>query len=142
MLECSGFKSNGDMMSVEKDINVVIIDDNEMTREILRVTLRADGYQVVGEATDGETGLELVKRTRPDVIFLDVIMPRISGLEVLKQIRQILPRCAVLMVTGQNDRSTVHAALQNGASGIILKPFNTGTVISTVEGALQRMKNS
>lgn len=127
-------------MAQEKNINLIIIDDNEMTREVLRVTLRSDGYQVVGEAADGESGLEMVRRLKPDVVFLDVIMPRISGLEVLKQIKQIMPKAVVLMVTGNSDRPTVQAALQNGASGFILKPFNTATVLNTVETALQRAR--
>lgn len=129
-------------MPNEKNIRTIIIDDNDMTREVLRVTLRSDGYQVIGEATDGETGLEIVCRLKPDVVFLDVIMPRVSGLEVLKQIKQILPKVVVLMVTGSADRPTVHAALQSGASGFILKPFNTGTVLDTVENALQRMRGA
>ena len=127
-------------MTQEKNVNVIIIDDNEMTREVLRVTLRSDGYQVVGEAADGESGLEIVRRLKPDVVFLDVIMPRISGLDVLKQLKQALPKVVVLMVTGNSDRPTVQAALQNGASGFILKPFNTATVLNTVETALQRTR--
>ena len=127
---------------MSKNINVVIVDDNEMTREILRVALRSDGYNVVGEAADGESGLELIKRCKPDVIFLDIMMPGMSGIDLLKQGRALLPRSAILMVTGSSDRQTVQAALQNGAHGFILKPFNTGTVLDTVVSALQRARGS
>lgn len=127
-------------MSTEKKTTISIIDDNEMTRELLRLTLRTDGYQVIGESADGETGLEVIKRLKPDVVFLDVILPRTSGLEILKQIRQIHPKAVVLIVTGSNDRATVHTALQNGASGFILKPFNTATVLDAVIAGMQRMR--
>lgn len=127
-------------MPVEKTTSCVIIDDNDITREVLRVTMRSDGYQVLGEATDGEAGIELVKTQKPDIVFLDIIMPRISGIEVLKQIKKLRPQTVVLMVTGNSDRPTVQAAVQNGASGFILKPFNTATVLNTVESALQRAR--
>lgn len=127
-------------MPVERNISCVIIDDNDITREVLRVTMRGDGYNVLGEATDGETGLELIKTLKPDIVFLDIIMPRVSGIDVLKQIKKGWPQTVVLMVTGNSDRPTVQAAVQNGAAGFILKPFNTATVLNTVESALQRAR--
>ncbi len=127
-------------MPTEKTTTCVIIDDNDITREVLRVTMRSDGYQVLGEATDGEAGLEMVKTMKPEIVFLDIIMPRLSGIEVLKQIKQARPQTVVLMVTGNSDRPTVQAAVHHGANGFILKPFNTATVLNTVESALQRAR--
>ncbi|MBI3230049.1 MAG: response regulator [Burkholderiales bacterium] len=123
-------------------MTTLIIDDNEITRELLRVTMRSDGYQVLGEATDGESGMEMVARLKPDVVFLDIVMPGMSGIDVLKSIKSKLPKTVVLMVTGNSDRATVQAAVQNGAGGFILKPFNTGTVLKTVENALQRARSA
>jgi len=119
---------------------VVIIDDNEMIREVLRVMLRSHEYDVAGEATDGDSGLEVTISERPDIVCLDVTMPTTDGLTVLKEIKQKLPHTVVLMVTGNRDRDTVQAALKDGADGFILKPFNTGTVIDTVRKALTKSR--
>jgi two-component system chemotaxis response regulator CheY len=120
---------------------VVIVDDNEMIREVLRVMLRSHDFEVAGEATDGDSGLEMALSARPDVVCLDVVMPTTNGLDVLKEIKAKLPHTVVLMVTGNRDRDTVTAALQTGADGFILKPFNTGTVIDTVQKALAKSRS-
>jgi two-component system chemotaxis response regulator CheY len=120
---------------------VVIVDDNEMIREVLRVMLRSHDFEVAGEATDGDSGLEMALSARPDVVCLDVVMPTTNGLDVLKEIKAKLPHTVVLMVTGNRDRYTVTAALQTGADGFILKPFNTGTVIDTVQKALAKSRS-
>lgn len=127
-------------MAADRNITVLIIDDNDMIREVLRVTLRSDGYNVVGEAADGASGLELVAKLKPDVVCLDILMPKISGLNVLKMVKSKLPRTAVLMITGQNEREVVQEALAHGASGFILKPFNTGTVLATMEKVAAKLR--
>ncbi len=127
-------------MVAEKNVSVLIIDDNDMIREVLRLTLRSDGYNVVGEAADGASGLELVAKLKPDVLCLDILMPKISGLNVLKMVKSKLPRTAVLMITGQNDREVVNEALSAGASGFILKPFNTGTVLATMDKVVAKLR--
>lgn len=129
-------------MPSERNVNVLIIDDNDMMREVLRVTLRADGYNVVGEATDGVAGLEMAFKLKPDVICLDIQMPKINGLNVLKMVKEKMPRTAVLMITGQSERAIVQEALAGGASGFILKPFNTGTILGTMEKVVAKMRTT
>lgn len=119
----------------KKNISVLIIDDDNVTRLLLRHILVVVGYAVLGEAVDGESGLEMAKQLHPDIICLDVVMPSSSGLDVLKQIKHHLPRTIVLMVTGNNDRETVMSALQTGADGYIIKPFDSVKLIQTVENA-------
>ncbi len=129
-------------MENDRNIKVIIIDDNDLIRELLRITLRSDGYEVVGEATDGESGLLLAAKLKPDIICLDIMMPKISGLDVLKRVKTMLPRTAVLMITAKNDLATVKEVLAAGASGLILKPFNTGTVLSTLEKVATKLKTT
>jgi len=117
---------------------VLIIDDNDTMRAILRVILRGDDYDVVGEASDGERGLEMALRLRPDVICLDVVMPKLGGLEVLAKLRAELAETPVLMITGNADRDTVNAAVSGGAAGYIVKPFNAARVLDAVGAALGR----
>jgi two-component system chemotaxis response regulator CheY len=128
-------------MSSLKKLHILVIDDNEMTRAVLRAILHSEEtYDVIGEATNGESGLELALKLRPDIICLDVIMPKTDGLEVLAQIKEKLPQVLVLMVTANNDRSTVQTAVQHGAAGFIIKPFSAGTVLKTMEQAAAKYR--
>ena len=128
-------------MENDRNLKVIIIDDNDVIRELLRITLRSDGYEIIGEAADGEGGLLMVAKLKPDMVCLDIMMPKISGIDVLKRIKAILPHTAVLMITAKNDLATVKEVLAAGASGLILKPFNTGTVLSTMEKVATKLKS-
>lgn len=117
--------------------SVVLVDDNDVSRSMLRFIMASEeSYEVVGEAASGTLGLELIERFRPDIICLDIMMPDMSGIDVLKRVREQYPFAVVLMVTGSNDRDTVLDAVQSGASGYIVKPFNPVTLLRTVEQAL------
>ena len=111
---------------------IVLIEDNELSRTLLRTILRNAGYEVVGEASDGERGVEIVIAHSPDLVCLDVMMPRRDGIEVLAEIRRELPDIPVLMVTGHSDRETVQNVIRQGASGIVVKPFNASRVLAEV----------
>ncbi len=119
-------------------MNVLIVDDNEMTRALLRTILSAEGYIVLGEASNSKHGLEQALKIRPDIICLDILMPDGSGVDVLKQVMSELPKTIVLMVSGKRDMETVKECLGNGAQGFIVKPFNTAIVLKTIKDALLR----
>lgn len=122
------------------EITVVLVDDNDMTRTMLRGILRQEGIDVVGEAKDGKTALEVVKRTRPTLVCLDVLMPVEGGIEALKKIKADHPEVKVLMITGSTERETVQSALSNGASGYVVKPFNATKVLAAIRQALGQTK--
>ena len=115
----------------------LIVDDDTMSRRILRGILLED-YEIVGEATNGKKGIELALELKPDIVCLDNVMPEMSGLDVLCAIRAQLPQTLILMVTGSADRETVQAALQGGADGFVIKPFNSGRVLTALEQALAK----
>lgn len=121
-------------------VTLIIIDDNDTTRAMLRAILRAEGVEVVAEAKDGASGLALIRKLRPSLVCLDVMMPDVTGIEVLAQIKTEMPDTRVLMVTGSTDRDTVQAAISGGARGYLVKPFNGAKVIAAVETALGRKK--
>lgn len=129
-------------MADNKDISVLIVDDNDMTRETLRVILRHDGYNVVGEALDGDGALDMAIRLKPDVILLDVVMPKVSGIEALKSIRMVMQNVFVLMVTANKDQETVAEAVRSGISGYIIKPFNAKKVLDTIQGVAVKVRAS
>jgi two-component system chemotaxis response regulator CheY len=119
-------------------LNVLIIDDNEMTRGVLRSILNQGGYRIVGEAGSGKAGLEQAANLEPDLVCLDIMLPDISGIEVLKEITGHLPKTLVLMVTGKRDLATVKECLGSGAKGFIVKPFNAATVLNVIRDAVLR----
>lgn len=121
-----------------KILDIVIIDDNEMTRTVLRTILTSDRLKVVGEAGNGKSGLEMIKKLKPRVVMLDIDLPDTNGLEILKMILTEAPKTIVLMVTGKNDAATIKESLAAGAQGFVIKPFNATTVAESLKTALLR----
>ncbi|MDE2428675.1 MAG: response regulator transcription factor [Burkholderiales bacterium] len=126
-------------MKSNKQVSILLIDDNEITREVLRVVLRSEGYSVVGEATDGGVGLDMALKLKPDIVMLDVVMPKVGGLEVLPRFREMLPDTRVLMVTANKDQETIMEAVKTGIHGFVLKPFNAQKILDTVAGVVAKL---
>lgn len=116
---------------------VLVVDDDTLMRELLKAILKAEGFHVVGEARDGQAAISLLGRLNPDVVCLDVNMPGMSGLEVLKAIQSAAPQTKVVMITGDASMATVREAVGYGAAGYIIKPFNQVRVGATVRAALK-----
>ena len=114
---------------------VLIVDDNDLMRTLLRGILRNESCQVVGEAKNGAIALDQVEKTDPDVVFLDVMMPEMDGLEALQSIKRLYPEIIVVMNTGSPSKDNVQESIQSGASGFIIKPFNSAKVIETLHRA-------
>jgi two-component system chemotaxis response regulator CheY len=118
--------------TTKKRLNVLIVEDNEMMRTILRSILRGEEYNVVGEARNGQLGVEMAERMKPDIVCMDVVMPEMNGIEALVEIKTTRPETEVVMITGSTDPETVQDAIMNGASGFIVKPFNTARVLDVL----------
>lgn|SRR5574343_183556 len=116
----------------KRRISIVIADDNDIMRSILRGMLRGEEYDVIGEARNGLTAVETVERLKPDIVCMDVMMPEMNGIEALTQIKAAHPEIEVVMVTSNSDPETVQESIQNGASGFIIKPFNAARVLDTL----------
>ncbi|MDP3538908.1 MAG: response regulator [Azonexus sp.] len=117
----------------KKRISIMIVDDNDMMRAILRGILRGDEYEVIGEARNGTIAVEMAERLKPEIICLDVMMPEKNGLEALCEIKAARPETEIVMITSNADPETVQESIQNGASGFIVKPFNAARVLDTLE---------
>jgi DNA-binding NarL/FixJ family response regulator len=101
---------------------VIIADDHDVVRRGIRGILEADAsLTVVAEAADGMAATQAVEKFKPDVLFLDLNLPRLHGLEVLKQTRSISPRTKVIILSMHNDEPYVIEALRSGASAYLLK---------------------
>lgn len=116
---------------------VLIVDDNDLMRSLLRGILRNENYQVIGEAKNGALALDFIELHKPEIILLDVMMPEMDGLEALSSIKSKRPEIIVIMITGNPSKENVQESIQNGASGFIVKPFNSQKVMDTLERAWQ-----
>src|SRR5215210_5254081 len=102
---------------------ILVIDDEVGIRESMRRTLEYQGYHFIGAAT-GQEGLALIDREAPDLVFLDIKMPGMDGLEVLERIKAINPTVPVVIVSGHGNVQTAFDARDRGAAGFIEKPFS------------------
>lgn len=124
----------------KKRISIMIVDDNDMMRSILRAMLRGEEYEVVGEARNGAIAVDMAERLKPDIICLDVMMPEKDGLEALSEIKAARPETEIVMITSSADPDTVQESIMNGASGFIVKPFNAARVLDTLEKVAGRLR--
>jgi two-component system, chemotaxis family, chemotaxis protein CheY len=116
---------------------VLIVDDDSMIRQVLRLMLREAGFILVGEAADGDEGLAACVRYKPDVVCLDINMPGTDGLSTLQKIKTERPGTIVIMVTGDASATAVKEAIAKGAAGYIVKPFNAAKVIGSIESLVE-----
>jgi two-component system chemotaxis response regulator CheY len=112
------------------DMNVLVVDDAATMRRIVRSLLRELGIKNVREAEDGEIALEDLKRQRADLVVSDWAMPKMTGIELLRAIRQdeALKDTPVLMVTAESKKENIMEAVQAGVNNYIVKPFNSKTL--------------
>lgn len=115
----------------------VIVDDNSSIRLLIKGVLSELGLQIVAQAANGEEAIRAAKTHQPSVLFLDVNMPVLSGLDALPQIRDVSPDTAVVMVTGDTSRELVQQAAGLGARGYIVKPVRP----AYVENFLKKLFN-
>lgn len=126
------------IMKIRKKWNVFVVDDNEITKTLLRLIVKGDGYVVVGDAGSAKVAKERILRLRPNIICLDVMLPDSEGLELLEWVRSALPDSIVLMVTAKNDIGTFDAARKLGANGFIVKPFNPAMILDTLNRVISQ----
>jgi len=120
-------------------IRVIIADDHEMLREGLRLLLNGQpDIDVVGEAIDGVAAVELVRELKPDVLLLDIAMPKLSGLEAIGMVLDISPQTRVIMLSSHGKEAYVHQALNDGAWGYIVKGSPSAEVITAIRKAFKK----
>ena len=116
-------------------IRLMLADDHRMLREGLRRSMTEEGFDVVGEASDGAEAIVLAARLLPDVVLMDVTMPEVNGVEATRAIRQKHPEIRVVMLTMHADESVIASAIRAGASGYLVKDCSTDEIAATVRQA-------
>lgn len=124
------------MTSIQK-CRVILAEDHNLLREGLRELLaRMPGVEVVGEAVDGREAMRLASELLPDLVLLDLSMPRANGLEALKEIKRANPRIKVLVLTVSKAEDQVYAVLQAGGDGYVLKDTSSVDLFAAIRSVL------
>jgi two-component system, NarL family, response regulator LiaR len=121
-------------------VTVVVVDDNEDTRLIVRALLRPvnDVMTFVGDAADGEEGLALVRRERPDVVITDLVMPGLDGVELTRRIRQELPQTKIILMSSYIEDAYGLMASDSGADAFVNKQIITRTLLPAIGDVIRR----
>lgn len=118
-------------------IRLVLADDHRMLREGLRRSMVDEGFEVVGEAADGDEAVRIVTMLRPDVVLMDVSMPSMDGVEATRRIRSADGDTKIIMLTMHADRDVVASALRAGAVGYLVKDCSTEEISEAVRMAVR-----
>ncbi len=116
-------------------MRILIVDDHEVVRRGVRSLLSERDWDVCGEAVDGQDAIEKVRELTPDVIVMDVSMPRLNGLDATREIRTILPQCEVVILSQHDNREMARQALKAGAHGYVVKSSISRDLVSAIAKA-------
>jgi len=115
---------------------VLVVDDHAVVREGLRSLLELqDGIAVIGEAADGEAAVREAEARHPDVVLMDLVMPRLDGVGAMRELRRLLPAARVIVLTSFADDDRLLPAIQAGAAGYLLKNADPQEVVRAVRAA-------
>ena len=117
---------------------ILVVDDAVFMRTVLKKMLTEDGYDVVGEASNGLEAIAKAKELQPDIVTLDITMPEMDGVTALPGIMKASPNSKVIMCSAMGQQPMVVEAIKNGAKDFIVKPFQKARVLQAIENVLGR----
>ena len=117
---------------------VLIADDASFMRQMIRDIIEPEGFEVVGEASDGVEVVEKFKELHPDLVMMDIVMPKRSGIDAVKGIVAMDPTARVVMCSALGQETLVMEAIQSGAKDFIVKPFKPESVVETLRKVLEK----
>ena len=116
---------------------ILLVDDHPLTRSALAGLLEQHGFDVVGEASDGEEAIDSAERLRPDLVLLDLSMPGVDGLTALPRLREAAPDCEVVVLTASGTEENLLGAIRGGAAGYLLKSEPPERIVDFLRGVAQ-----
>jgi len=111
---------------------VLLVDDSPVVHTMLRKTLEKNGYEVCGDARNGKEGVNLYKKLTPDIVFMDVTMPIMDGMDATREIIKINPSAVIIMLTAMGDDEMMNQAKEAGIKIFLKKPFDDYKIISSL----------
>lgn len=118
-------------------INLVVADDAPFIREIVRHIVEKNGIRLVGEAIDGEEAVALALKHKPDVVLMDIIMPKMSGIEAAKEISAQNPTIKIIAFSTADQESMVMKALEAGCCSFLVKPFKANELVDIIKRSVE-----
>lgn len=115
---------------------ILVVDDAAFMRMMIKDILSKNGFEVVGEAENGQVAVEKYKELKPDLVTMDITMPELDGIGAVKEIKKINPAAVVVMCSAMGQQSMVIEAIQAGARDFIVKPFQADRVVEAIKKAL------
>jgi len=112
---------------------ILIVDDAAFMRMMIRDVLTKNGYEVLGEAENGQKAIEKYKELNPDLVIMDITMPEVDGIQAVKEIKKLSPDAKIVMCSAMGQQAMVIEAIQAGARDFIVKPFQADRVIEAVK---------
>lgn len=116
---------------------ILLVDDALVIRLMLTKILTSAGYSIAGEAGDGLEAVEKYKKLKPDLVTMDLTMPKMSGIDAVRAIKAYDPAARIIMCSAMGQESMVREAIEAGALSYIIKPFNREKVLAAVAAALR-----
>jgi len=120
---------------------IMVVDDAVVIREKLKILLTRGGHEVVAEAGNGLQAALLYTRYRPDIVTMDITMPGVDGIDGIRKIRENDLGAQVVVISGLGQKALILEALEAGAAGFILKPFDTAKVLSVIATVQERARS-
>ena len=117
--------------------NILIVDDSRTSRKILRRILEEAEHTIVGEAVNGEDGYLKYQELKPDVVTLDITMPKMDGLEALRLIKKYDSEATAIMITAAGQKEKMILAIKSGAADFISKPYEPNDVLWVVDKCMK-----
>ena len=117
---------------------ILVADDASFMRQMIRDIVEPEGYQVVGEASDGVEVVERFRELAPDLVMMDIVMPKRSGIDAVKAIVALDPGACVVMCSALGQEALVMEAIQAGAKDFIVKPFKPDAVVNTLAKVVEK----
>jgi len=118
-----------------ENIKIILAEDHALMRAgTLHILGKYPDFQVIGEAEDGQQAVDLIKKLRPDIAILDIRMPKLNGIEVVRQVKSLSPNTKTLMLTAYDDDEYILALMEAGASGYLLKTAHEKELVDSVRG--------
>jgi len=119
-------------------VRVLVADDARFMRQLIREIIEPEGFEVVGEAADGRSVVEEFARLQPDIVTMDIVMPKRSGIDAVREILALDAGARIAMVSALGQEALVMEALQAGASDYIVKPFKPEAVVATLRKVAEK----
>lgn len=117
---------------------VMIVDDAPFVREVLGQILRTHKFEVVGEAADGEEAVQMASELKPELIIMDIVMPKKSGIQATQEILSLHPSVKIVACSTEGSENIVTKAIEAGCCDFIVKPFEQAQLINTLNKAMQK----